>query len=111
MTKPEKKVAPKKSNNIETAVVQATIGGFKFACRIDSGDDRKAISDTIVCFLGDKGICLPTRFMSEPEKLKAVLGHIVHSKGTAQVSTQIQSVAGQCRLRNIKVKIMEDKDT
>lgn len=115
LTTPSKKqdnrLAYGKSMDDNTAVVQAELGGFKFSCRIDSGADKTCISETIVNFLGDHGIFLPTRLLSKPEKLNAIDGHIVHSKGTAQISPLIQTVAGPCRLRNVKVKILEDQYT
>lgn len=104
------KISVGTSINERTAVVQAELGGWKFACRIDSGADRNAISETAVSFLGDHGVFLPTRLFSSPEKLKAVDGHLVQSKGVTQVSPLIQTVAGPCRLRNVNVQIMEDKD-
>ena len=57
-----------------TAVVSASINGFKFSCRIDSGSDKEAISDTIVKYLGDKGIFLPKRPLPVPIELKAFTG-------------------------------------
>ena len=94
----------------DSAVVQAELGGYKFACRVDSGADRDAISETIVNFLGDHGVFLPTRLLSQAEKLQAIDGHVVYSKGTAQINPIIQTMAGPCRLRNVKVKILSDND-
>ncbi len=42
------------------AVILAELNGYRFACRIDSGADAVAISDTILKYLGDKGFFLPT---------------------------------------------------
>ena len=61
-------------------------------------------------YLGDQGIFLPTRLLSNPEKLKAIDGHLVHSIGSAQINPLIQTMAGPCRLRNISVKIISDND-
>lgn len=101
---------PTTSTRDDSAVVQAELNGFKFACRIDSGADRDAISEKIINFLGDQGVFLPTRLLSKPESLKAIDGHTVHSKGTAQINPLIQTMAGPCRLRNVNVKILSDND-
>lgn len=79
-----KKVSVGSSINDQSAVVQAELGGWKFACRIDSDADRNAISETIMSFLGDNSVFLPTRLLSSPEKLKAVDGHLVRSIGVTQ---------------------------
>lgn len=81
------------------------------AYRIDLGADRKSISDTIVKFLGDKGIFLHTRIVYNPKKLKAFDGLIVESKGIAQINPLMQTVSGPCRIRDIKFKIMKGNDT
>ena len=106
-----KKAASAKSHNDKSAVVSAEIGGYKFACRVDSGADRDGISDTIVNFLGDHGVFLPARFLSEPETMTAVDGHKIASRGKVQISPSIDTMAGPCRLRNLNVSILEDKDT
>ncbi len=36
-------------------MILAELHGYRFACRIDSGADAVAISDTVVEYLGDKG--------------------------------------------------------
>ncbi len=76
----------------------ANIHGHNFACRIDSGADDVAISDTIVKFLGDNGHFLPTLLPTNGRSFKAVDGHAIQSLGQVQINT----VAGPCRLRNIK---------
>lgn len=53
-----KKIAAAKEN--DTAFVEAELSGFKFACHIDSGADRDAISETVDNFLGDNGVFIPT---------------------------------------------------
>ncbi len=40
------------------AVLLAELHGYRFACRVDSGADAVAISDTIVKYLGEKGFLL-----------------------------------------------------
>lgn len=93
-----------------TAVIDAEIGGYNFACRIDSGADLVVISDTIISFLGDKGIFLPIVLPTKKVTFKSVDGHPVHSPGIAEVSPLLQTIAGPCRLRNIRAHIMADKD-
>lgn len=116
LTNQSKKVAPsvnandKASSADTTAVIPAELAGFKFACRIDSGADSEGISETIVNFLGDHGVFLPTILPSVPEKLKAVDGHIVHSRGTTQICPKVNTMAGPCTLHNVNVKILSDKD-
>ena len=44
---PEADKVSKKNPDNDTAVLQAEIGEFKFACRVDSGADRDAVSETI----------------------------------------------------------------
>ena len=55
-----------------TAVVKAEIGGYKFVCRIDFGEDRDAISENIIKYLGDHHVFLPIKLISEQEELKAI---------------------------------------
>ena len=59
-------------------------------------------------FLGEHEVFLPTELISEQEELKSIDGHIVRSKGTAQISTLIQKMAVFCRLRTINVKVLLD---
>ena len=103
--------ASAKSHDDKSGVVSAEIGGHKFACRIDSGADRDGICDTTVSFLGDRGIFLPARFLSEPETLTAADGYKIVSRGKVQRSSSIETIAGPCRLRHSNVSIPEDKDT
>ena len=105
------KTASAKSNSSSSAVISAEVGGFKFACRIDSGADENGVSDTIVNFLGDKGIFLPTRLLSEPKKLTAVDGHVVLSRGKCQMSPSVDTMAGPCRLRNLHLSILENNES
>ncbi|CAN8068627.1 unnamed protein product [Agarophyton chilense] len=93
------------------ALVMAELSGFKFACRIDSGADEVAVSDTIIQFLGDEGTFLPTLQLSKAKTFKAVDRHTFKSPGMVQLCPTIKTVAGPCRLRNIKAYIMPCKDT
>ena len=92
------------------ALVLAEIHGYIFACRNDSGADDVAVSDIITQFLGDKGIFLPTMQLSEQKTFKAVDGHLFKSAGKVQICPTIKTVAGSCRLRNIKAYIMPCDD-
>ena len=93
------------------AVVMAELSGYKFACRIDSGADEVAVSDTIIQFLGDQEISLPTIHLRTPKTFKAVDGHIFKSPGTVKICPTIKTVAGPCCLRNVKAYIMPCTDT
>eukprot|EP00171_Calliarthron_tuberculosum_P020015 IDg20015t1 len=104
-------MASGKSNGDTAAVVKAELGGYMLACRIDSGADRDVISETIVSYLVDKGLFLPTQLLSRPEQLKAIDDHLMQSEGTAKISPLIQTMAGSCLLRNVKVNLIVDKDT
>lgn len=75
MKKPTIAVTPRSLANDNTAVVQAELEGYKFACRIDSDAYRYAISETIFKFFGDNGIFLSTLFLSNPEELKEIVWH------------------------------------
>lgn len=95
----------------ESSVIQCSLNGFKFSCRIDSGSDAVAcISDTIVDFLFDKGIFLPIRMYTEPHIYKAFDGRVVEAKGEAQISPLLYTDAGPCRLRNVQVKVAPNSD-
>lgn len=93
-----------------TAVVKASMNGFNFACRIDSGADVLAISESIIKFLSEKGIFLPKLELPVPVELQAVDGHYVNSKDVVQICPLLQTMAGPCRLRNIKCYITKDHD-
>eukprot|EP00171_Calliarthron_tuberculosum_P007262 IDg7262t1 len=69
------------------------------------------VSDTIVKFLGDKGIFLPTVLLSNPQRMFSVDGSPVDVQGQVQLNPTLQTVAGPCRLRNIKAYIMPCGDT
>lgn len=71
---------------------------FKFACRIDSGADLDVISETIVNFLSEEGVFLPTMRPKSGVPLKAVDEHHVHSSGVEQFNPLLQTIAGPCRL-------------
>lgn len=96
VAKPVKKISPtcsvdsETSSNNKIAVIPAELTGFKFACGFDSGADSEGISEKIANFLGDHGVFLPTRLLSVPEKLKAVDGHIVHSKGIPKYALRLR---------------------
>lgn len=92
----------------ESAVIQAEINGFKFACRIDSGADKTCISDTIVDFLFANGVFLLYRGLSE--QFQAFDGRTVQSKGKAQMCPLLRTSAGPCRIRNVEVNVTEDTD-
>ncbi len=66
VTPTSSRMASSSANKDESAVVQAEIVGFKFACRIDSVADGDVISETIVNLLGDQGVFLPTRLQLAP---------------------------------------------
>lgn len=93
------------------AVVLADLHGHKFACRIDSGADQLVVSDTIVKFLGDKNHFIPTVLLTKPHRMLSVDGSPVNVQGQVQINPTLQTVAGPCRLRNIKAYIMPCEDT
>ena len=93
------------------AVLDAKVDNHTFVCRIDSGADVVAISETIVNYLGDQGVFLPTLRTTQKEKLQAADGRQFHSLGVVEISPVLQTVAGPCRLRNVKAHIMPDEDT
>jgi len=97
-------------SSAKPALVLAELSGYKFACRIDSGADEVAVSDTIIQFLGDKEILLPSIHLSKAKSFKAVDGHSFKSSGMVQLCPTIKTVAGPCRLRNIKAFIMPCDD-
>ena len=103
-TKPAAVVAPIATS--KPAVVLAELHGYKFACRIDSGADEVVISDTIIKFLGDRGIYLPTLHKTQTSSFQAVDGHTIPSQGQVQINPTLDTVAGPCKLRNITAFIM-----
>ncbi len=92
-------------------MIFAELHGHRFACRIDSGADSVAISDTIVKYLGDKGFYLPTMLPTNGKHFKAVDVHGIQSLGQVQISPKLSTVACPCRLRNIKAHIMPCDET
>ena len=108
--KKDTSISSSASSTSEPAVVLANLHGFNFACRIDSGADDNVISDTIVTFLGDQGIYLPTLRQSKDRRFKAIDGHAVKPVGKVQVCPTLKTVAGPCRLRNINAHIMPCSD-
>lgn len=88
------------------AVVQAGISGFRLACGIDPGGDLDAISETIVNFIGDKGIFMPVQLPCKSTKRKVIYVNILDYKGTSQVSPLIQTNSGPSGSKNISVKIL-----
>ena len=85
-----------KRNDSSSAFISAVVGGFEFACRIDSGADWNSLSDTIGKFLGDMGIFFPTRLLFKPQRLTAVDCHIVLSREKFQMSPSKGAMAGPC---------------
>ncbi len=75
----------------------AELHGYRFACRIDSGADAVAISDTIVKYLGEKGFFSPTILPTNGKHFKPVKGHDIQSLRQAQVNPKHSTVAGPCR--------------
>ncbi len=69
------------------------------------------ISDKIVKYLGDKSYFLPTMLPTNGKHFKAVDGHGIQSLGRVQISPKLSTVAGPCRLRNIKAHIMPCDET
>ncbi len=63
-TEPEPKARTTPPSD-KPAVILAELHGYRCACRIHSGADAVAISDTIVKYLGDKGFFLPTMLPDE----------------------------------------------
>ncbi|CAN8067564.1 unnamed protein product [Agarophyton chilense] len=106
---PQASSSSEKSSTIPALVV-AKLSGFKFAYRVDSGADEVAVSDTIIQFPGDKGTFLPTLQLSKAKTFKAVDVHTFKSPGMVQLCPTITTVAGPCRLRNIKAYIMPCND-
>lgn len=93
------------------ALVMAEVSGFKCSCLIDSGADEVPVSDTIIQFLGDKGTFLWTMQLRKAKTFKAVDGTSLKSPGMVQLCPTRKTVAGPCRLRNIKANIMPCTDT
>lgn len=77
---------------------------------MDSGSDVEGISETIVNFPGDRGVFLPTRLQSVSGELKAVDGHVIYKKGTAQICPKVKTMAVPRTLRNVNVKILSDNE-
>lgn len=86
------------SSSNTSAVIDAKIGGYIFACRIDSETDIVAISEPIVNFFGDKVVYLPTIRPSNIEQVQAFDGRSVKCHEKVETSPIFQTVAGPCRL-------------
>lgn len=107
---PPAKASAVHSDEVQPAVIQAKLGGFQFNCRLDTGNDVTAtISDTIVNFLGEKGGMLPFRPMTS--NLTSVDGKKLAVLGEVMICPLLQTAAGPCRIRNVRVMVIKDADT
>lgn len=86
----------------------AEIRGYDFSDRIYSGVNELAISDIIVNFLNRKSVCLPT--LNQVETFKTVDGRSVQSPGQVQIIPVLKTSAGKCRICNLQMLIVPDKD-
>lgn len=82
--------------------------GHIFACRIDSRADKLTFSDTIVKYLKDKSIFVPT--LSDVQSFKKVDSRVVESSGQVQISPILNTAAGKFRLPNLGMRFVPDQD-
>lgn len=86
----------------------AELCGHVFACRIDSGANELVISSSIINFLHEKSVFLPTR--NEQRTFKVVDSRDLRSPGKVQISPDFNTVAVKCRMRNICARIVPGED-
>eukprot|EP00171_Calliarthron_tuberculosum_P023254 IDg23254t1 len=80
-------------------------------CLVPGCADTETIHDSIVDYLGNQGVFIPTRRITDQVELLYIDGSPVSWTGEVQISQLLQTSAGPCRLRNVKAKILKSHDT